>query len=139
MPAIRPDRVSNRIRLANEQAALVSGFVAKHRTVNAMLARAFVDKSPPYEHGVCPFGAKHNLFARSCKSFPVSAIGVLVATVVAFVEFKAIQIAVFRQPPERLPSNKRIESDASSALYVRCTSAAHAVRYKDSSSPVTQR
>ena len=71
MPQIRPEDISNRIRLANELGTAPCGLVPKDRAVDPDLAlsgplvSAVVDKLPPHEARIGRFSSKHDLFARA--------------------------------------------------------------------------
>lgn len=95
MPAIRPERISNRVRLAYKIRALVFRLVAEDRAVDSVLT-AVIDEDPPHEHGVSVLSSQHNLFAWADELIVVSLPPVLVdvSGVVPLVEFRAVKIAV---------------------------------------------
>ena len=99
MPAIRPEAVSNAIRLAYEFRALMWAFVSEHGAVDTLLA-AVVDELSPGEHGIRLLCSQDNLFSWANELRAPSPIGVAVATVVALVEFETVTVAVLGQPPE---------------------------------------
>jgi hypothetical protein len=62
MPAIRPEAISNLIRLAYEARAAMARFVPEDRAVDPVLA-AVIDEDSPDEEGISSFGSEHNLFS----------------------------------------------------------------------------
>lgn len=96
MPAIRPEDISNLIRLTYELRALMARLIPEDGTVDAGLA-AVVDEDAPNEEGIGALGSEHNLFPWSDELFPRPSIGVSVTGVVALVELNAIEVAVFHR------------------------------------------
>lgn len=113
MPAIRPEAISNFIRLAYEVAAPVAAFVAEYGTVDSLLAAVVVEVSP-HKARISFLCSQHHLFARPNKQLARAAILVPIGAVVPFVQLKAICIAVLRQPP--MPPNPSFERTASPPL-----------------------
>jgi hypothetical protein len=93
MPAIRPEAISNRVRLSYEIRAAIRSFIAEDGTVNALLS-AVVDELSPDKHGVGALGSKHDLFSWPNELSALSSVGVSVGAVMSFVQFKAITISV---------------------------------------------
>jgi hypothetical protein len=102
MPAMRPEDISNLIRLAYEVRAAVLRFIAEDRAVNTLLAGVVAEVSPD-EEGISALGSEHDLFAGADELIAVagSPIGVSIARVVALVESDAIEVSVLREPPDR--------------------------------------
>jgi hypothetical protein len=73
MPAIRPDAISNRIRLANEVAGSVTPLVSEHGAVDALLPTV-VNEAAPNEHGIGAFGAQDKLFSWTDEQPPLATI-----------------------------------------------------------------
>lgn len=101
MPAIRPEAISNRVRLSYEIRAAIARLVAEDRAVDSVLP-AIVDEDSPHEHGIGALSSQHNLLAWTDELIIVagSAVGVSVSRVVAFIEFGAVNVAVLGQPPD---------------------------------------
>jgi hypothetical protein len=84
MPLIKPQAISNRVRLAYEFAALVRSFIAKHGTVDAALplsgslVDAVVLESPPNENSIPCCGSQDNLFSGTAKQPPPPSVSVFV-------------------------------------------------------------
>jgi hypothetical protein len=95
MPAIRPEDISNRIRLTYEFRAAMRAFIPEDSTVDSVLA-AVIDEVSPHKHGIGAISSQHDLFAWADKLLSLSAISVLVCGVVAFIHLKAIKVSVFR-------------------------------------------
>lgn len=106
MPAIRPEAISNLVRLSYEFAASVLAFVPEHRAIDSALSTV-VDEPPPHEHGISVFGSQHNLFTRSDEQLAFAPVRVAVCAVMPLVEFKAITVSILRQPP--MPHNKSLK------------------------------
>ena len=106
MPAIRPEAISNLVRLSYEFAASVMAFVTEHRAIDSALSTV-VDEPSPHEHGVSVVCSQHNLFTRSDEQLSFAPVRVAVCAVVPFIEFKAITVSVLRQPP--MPHNKSLK------------------------------
>ncbi len=100
MPAMRPQAISNRIRLSNEVAAPVLALVSEDGAVDSVLP-AVINELSPYEHGVSAGCSKDDLLSRANEEFPLSPILVLIGRVVTFIEFKAVNVSVFCKPPNR--------------------------------------
>jgi len=62
MPAIRPEAISNLIRLAYEARAAAARFVPEDRAVDPVLSTV-IDENAPDEEGIGMLGSEHNLFA----------------------------------------------------------------------------
>ena len=101
MPAIRPEAVSNEIRLAYEFAAAMRSLIPKDSAVDSLLP-AIVLESPPDEQGASSLGSQNNLLSGADELSPLSAIGVSVSAVMPFVQSEAVTISVLSQPPKRL-------------------------------------
>jgi len=107
MPAIRPDAVSNRIRLAYEVRAAVRRFVAEDGAVDSALrlpgalVDAGVDEASPDPAGVSGMGAENELFSWAAKQPSFAAVSVLARGIVALIEGENVSIAIFREPPHR--------------------------------------
>ena len=108
MPAMRPEAISNRVRLAYEVRAAVRALVSEYGAVNSVLP-AVVDKSAPDEAGVSGCSAEHNLFAWAAEQLARSPVRVSVRRVVPLIEFEAVKVSILRQPPVRARSNHRIK------------------------------
>lgn len=102
MPAIRPERISNCVRLAYEIRAAVLRLIAEDRAIDAVLS-AIVDEDTPDEERISALGSEHDLFTGADELVAVagSPIGVSIARVVALVESDAIDVSVLCEPPER--------------------------------------
>lgn len=106
MPAMRPEAISNRVRLSNEVRAAMRRLVAEDCAVDAQLAfsgalvNTVVDELAPDEAGVTSLGSEHDLFTWSNKQFSPSPVFVLIGRVVSFIQFKAVFVAIFGEPPE---------------------------------------
>ena len=107
MPQIRPDAISNCIRLANEVAALVRSLIPERRTIDSRLPDACslvdtgVDKESPNKKSIpcrCP---QCDVFSWSNELLGSSSIFVLVTRVMSFIKFSASRVAVLCQPPQR--------------------------------------
>ena len=94
MPAIRPEAVSNFIRLSYEVAAAVVAFVSEHGAVDALLS-AIVDELSPHKARISYFGTKYNFLARADEQFTFAPVLIVVCAVVSFVQRQTIYIAVF--------------------------------------------
>lgn len=108
MPQIRPEAISNRVRLAYEVRAAVRGLISEKGAVDAGLP-AIVGESSPRKAGVSAVGSQHNFFAGAAKEFAHSAVCVSVGGVVPLIEFQAVNVAVLRQPPVRVRSNNGMQ------------------------------
>ena len=93
MPAIRPEAVSNCIRLSNEVRTSPGGLVAESSAVDALLS-AVVDELSPSEHGVGVFCSQNNLLSGADELSALAAIGVSVAAVMPLIEFEAVKISI---------------------------------------------
>src|SRR6266705_1761080 len=100
MPAIRPEAISNLIRLAYEARAARRSLIPKDRAVDSLLA-AVVDELSPDPHGAGALSSQDDLFARPNELSALAAIRVSIGAVVALVHGEAVFIAIFREPPER--------------------------------------
>lgn len=107
MPAIRPEAISNLVRLSNEARALVVRFVPEDGAVDAVLS-AVVDEHSPHKHSIPGKGPQHDLLTGSDEELAHAAIGVSVGAVVAFIEFEAVAVAIFGQPPVGLQGVSRV-------------------------------
>jgi hypothetical protein len=107
MPAIRPEAISNRIRLTYEVRAASSSLVAERGTIDTLLRRARprveagVSELPPDEEGIPGFGAENDLFAGAAEQSADTPISVAIGRVVLLIQGQARRIAVSRQPPLR--------------------------------------
>jgi hypothetical protein len=108
MPAIRPERISNCIRLANEVRTKVAGLIAEGGTVDSFLSPpgslvdAVINEFSPHKEGVSGFGAEDEFGSRADEQFSFSpkwALGV--CAVVPLIEVQAIKVAILRYPPIR--------------------------------------
>ena len=99
MPAIRPEAISNRVRLSNEVRAAMRRLVAEDGAVDSRLP-AVVDELSPYETGVSTLRAQDDLLAGSDEQLSLSAVCVSVSRVVTFIQFKTVLIAILGEPPE---------------------------------------
>jgi hypothetical protein len=84
MPAIRPEDISNRIRLLNERRAAGAAFVSEHGAVDSFLP-AVVDELPPDEQGICSLGSQDNFLSGANEQLSLSPIGVSVCGVVPLI------------------------------------------------------
>lgn len=100
MPAIRPDAISNLIRLAYETRAEIARLVAERRAVDTLLAGVIVEVSPDPE-GIGVLRAQDELLAGTDELPLPPAIGVPSAAVMPFVECEAGNVALLGEPPER--------------------------------------
>lgn len=96
---MRPEAISNRVRLSNESRAAVRRFVAEDGAVDSLLP-AVVDELAPHEASVTSLTAKHDFLAGADEQFSLSAVCVSVRRVVSFIEFQAVFVAIFGEPPE---------------------------------------
>lgn len=100
MPAIRPDAISNCIRLANEVRAADFAFVAKDRAVDAglsfpgSLVNAVVNEVTPHEAGVGTLSSKDDFLSRPDEQFSFASIFVVVGRVVSLIEINAVSVAI---------------------------------------------
>src|SRR5262245_31255257 len=107
MPAMRPEAISNCIRLANECGAAPAAFVAERGAVDAVLpfsgalVSAIVNELAPDEEGIAVERAEHDLFARADELPSSAAVSIAVGGIVALIHLQASSIAVARQPPQR--------------------------------------
>lgn len=115
MPAIRPEAISNCVRLAYKSRALVLRLVTEDGAVDALLPTV-VDELAPNEHGIASLGSQYNFFARADELIVVSltAVCVSISRVVAFIEFCAIKITVFCHPPKRF-THRRLNAQCTVA------------------------
>lgn len=93
MPAIRPEAISNRIRLAYEFATKVWAFVSENGAVDSALA-AVINEPSPSEQGICVDGSENDFFTGADENFSFSAIRILVAAVMPLIEFKAVNVSI---------------------------------------------
>lgn len=98
MPAIRPEAISNRIRLAYEFRALMRGFVAENRAVDPALA-AGIEEPSPDEKRIGRLCAEDDFLARSGEDPAPPAVAVLTGRVVPLVEREAVTVAILCEPP----------------------------------------
>jgi len=77
MPLIRPEAISNRIRLSNEFGRLVLAFVSEDSTVDTLLTTV-IDESSPDKDGIGSFGSEDEFFTWTDKENSLSSIGVSV-------------------------------------------------------------
>ncbi|KVM72587.1 hypothetical protein WJ61_01105 [Burkholderia ubonensis] len=73
MPAIRPEAISNRVRLANEVRAAMRRLVAEDCAVDAVLA-AVIDEFPPDETGVAVLGSQHDFFTGPDEQLSIASV-----------------------------------------------------------------
>jgi hypothetical protein len=96
MPAIRPEDISNAIRLPNEVTGPMRGLVAEYGAIDSGLA-AIVDKLSPDEDGICALGSKDNLFTWTDELPQLS--GFSIGRIMPLEQFEAVKVAVAREPP----------------------------------------
>ena len=97
---MRPDDISNGIRLAYEVATPVSAFISEHGAVDSFLP-AVIAESSPHKHCISLGCAQDDALARADKPVPDAPVLVLIGRVVSFIQFKAIKVTVLRKPPNR--------------------------------------
>jgi hypothetical protein len=80
MPAIRPEAISNLIRLSYERRTAPARLVAEDGAVDPVLS-AVVDEDAPDEEGIGVLGSQHDLFARTNELVfgSLSAVGVSIS------------------------------------------------------------
>lgn len=106
-PAIRPECVSNRIRLSNEFAALMLSLIAERGAIDSCLrlagslVNAAVDKLSPNKKSVPCSCAENDFLAGAAEQDSLATVAVSICGVVFFIKRQARLIAVFRQPPQR--------------------------------------
>lgn len=106
MPAIRPEAISNCIRLTYEFRAAVRGFVTEDSAVDPFLrlsrpfVDALVDEFAPDPSRITFLRSQDDLGPRPAKQLAPAAVTVLVRRVVALVEREDGDIAILREPPE---------------------------------------
>lgn len=93
MPAIRPEAVSNCVRLAYEFAAEMRAFVAEDSAVDTLLSTVIYEFSPR-ETCVTLLGPEDNLLPRANEEFPLLLALTVISRVVALIHVKAGSIAV---------------------------------------------
>jgi hypothetical protein len=89
MPAIRPEAISNRIRLTYEVRGSVRAFVSEHGAVDTVLS-AVVDEVAPNKEGVSALGSQDEFFAWADEQFALPSVLVLVGRIVSFIEGEAV-------------------------------------------------
>ena len=126
MPAIRPEAVSNAIRLLNEVRAADRRLIAKNGAVDTVLASTLVDEDSPHEHGVAGCGAQYDLLSGASEAVAPSSIAIDRCAVVAQVQVEAREVAIFGQPPVRqvAPPSTR-DSSAVCGAVVSLAASAH--------------
>jgi len=108
MPAIRPDAISNCIRLANEVRAADFAFVAEDGAIDSVLAfsgslvNEVVDEVAPHEACVGALSSKDDFLSRPDEEFSLSPVPVVICRVVPLIKVDAVSVAILRQPPDRL-------------------------------------
>ena len=113
MPAIRPEAISNRIRLTYEVGTAVSALVPERGTVDALLSFAcalvnrVIEKLPPHEERIPCKRPKDNVFAWTDELRLPPPICIHPPRVVPFVKRETCPIAVLCQPPQAFHSGER--------------------------------
>ena len=113
MPAISPEAISNRIRLANEVGAPVLAFVAERGAADSSLTfsgarvTAVVGESAPDEECAAVFGSKDDLFAGATEQGEAARRRFPRERIVSFVEREAVTVAVLCEPPEGGHADRR--------------------------------
>jgi hypothetical protein len=79
-------------------------FIPKDCAVDPVLA-AVIEEVSPDEEGVRSLGAQDNLLAGADELGSLPTVGVSVRRIMALVHFKAVQVSVLCQPPERHASS----------------------------------
>lgn len=100
MPAIRPEAISNRIRLTYEFRALIWAFVPEHGTVDSLLA-AVINELAPSEYGVCSLCSEQDLFSGSEHFLTLASVRISVAAIMPLIEFNAVKVSILCEPPQR--------------------------------------
>lgn len=101
MPAMRPEAVSNAIRLAYEFAAAMRSLIPKDSAVDSLLP-AVVLELPPDEHGASSLCAQDNLFSWSDELSLSASVRVGSSAVVPLVHCETVKVSILGQPPDRL-------------------------------------
>ena len=108
MPAMRPEEVSNRIRLANKARAAVRRLVSEHGAVDSLLlfsgalVDAVVNELSPDPNSVGVSGAEYPLLAGADEQDALSPVPVVIGAVVPLVHVEAVEVTVEGEPPSRL-------------------------------------
>ncbi len=108
MPAIRPEVISNRIRLTYELGALDVALVAEHGAVNPGLSLAgsgvdaVINELPPHPTCQAVERPKHDMLAGAYELTTDAAVCVPTRRIMPLVEREACPVPVLRQPPLRL-------------------------------------
>jgi hypothetical protein len=100
MPAISPEAISNRVRLANEARALIRRFVAEYCAIDSglsfacSLVNAVINELAPHETSVSVSGSQDDLIAGSNEQLSLSAVLILIGGIMSFIHFQTVEIAV---------------------------------------------
>jgi len=100
MPATRPEAISNRVRLSNEERAAPRRLVAEDCAVDAFLS-AVVDELSPDEQRITALGPQNQLRSGSDEQAALASISVATGRVVPLIQLEAVKIAVPGHPPQR--------------------------------------
>ena len=103
---MRPEAISDRIRLSYEARAARRSLIPEDSTIDTILS-AVVDEASPHKQSVRSQGSEHNLFARPDELGTLAAIGVSIGAVMPLIHREAVFVAVFREPPERFIARAR--------------------------------
>lgn len=92
---MRPEAISNLIRLTYEFRALMWSFVSEDRAVNTLLS-AVVDEVSPDKDCISESSPENDFLSGSDELGTSSAIRVVVATVVPLIHSDAVKVSVLR-------------------------------------------
>jgi hypothetical protein len=96
---MRPEAISNRVRLSNEARAAMRRLVAEDGAVDAALATV-VDELSPHEASVSILAPEDDFLAGANEQLSFSSVCVLACGVVSLIQFQAVFIAIFGKPPK---------------------------------------
>lgn len=99
MPAIRPEAISNCIRLPNEVAGPVPRLVPEDGAIGSLLS-AIVEELPPHEESISVFGSQDDLFSWADELAQLSWLSI--GGVMPGKQCKAVKISIAGQPPDWL-------------------------------------
>jgi hypothetical protein len=100
MPAIRPEDISNRIRLAYKVRAALRRLVSEHGAIDSLLSfagslvDAIVNEVSPHPNSVGSLGSEDPLFAGADEQDALPTVSVLVGAVVPLVHIEAVKVAI---------------------------------------------
>lgn len=100
MPAIRPEAISNRVRLADKVRAAMRRLVSEHGAVDTVLplsgalVDAIVDEVSPHPNSISGGGSEYPLLAGADKQDALPTVSVFVGAVVPLVHVEAVKVAI---------------------------------------------